>query len=133
MEDISTPVIIVSWILRLVAAVILLQTLAFKFTGSEESVYIFTTVGIEPWGRYATGMAELIAALLLLVPPTKSLGALIAIGLMLGAIGSHLFTLGIVVMNDGGQLFALAVTVLVCSLAIAYIHRRQIPFVGPLL
>ncbi len=132
-EVVSTPLILVSWVLRLVASGILLQTLYFKFSGAEESVYIFTRVGIEPWGRYATGAVELIAAILLLVPVTKSAGALLAIGLMLGAVGSHLTTLGIVVKNDGGLLFALAITVLVCSVGVAYIHRRQIPVVGNML
>jgi uncharacterized membrane protein YphA (DoxX/SURF4 family) len=121
---------ITSWICRSIAAVILLQTLAFKFTGAPESVYIFTQVGAEPWGRYASGGVELIAALLLLAPRRPVIGALLAAGTMLGAIASHLTKLGIVVQNDGGLLFALAVTVLVCTLVTLAIHRRQIPFVG---
>src|SRR5574339_68487 len=96
-ESIATPLLIVSWICRISAAVILLQTLFFKFTGAEESVYIFTKVGLEPWGRYASGVAELFAAALLLFPRTTWLGALIAAGVMVGAIGSHLTKLGIVV------------------------------------
>ncbi len=130
MEALSTPLLVVSWICRIVAAVILLQTLYFKFTGAEESVYIFTKVGLEPWGRYASGVAELFAAALLLFPRTAWLGAVIAAVVMIGAIGSHLTRLGIVVKNDGGLLFALAVLVLVTALATLLIHRRQIPFVG---
>ena len=130
METLSTPLLITSWICRLAAAAILLQTLYFKFTGAEESVYIFTTVGLEPWGRYASGVAELFAAMLLLFPRTTWLGALIAAGVMLGAIGSHLTKLGIVVKNDGGLLFALALVVFVGALATLFIHRRQIPVLG---
>jgi hypothetical protein len=111
-----------------VLAVILLQTLYFKFTGSEESVYIFTKVGLEPWGRYATGTVELFAAVLVLFPRTVWLGAVIAAGVMLGAIGSHLTKLGIVVKDDGGLLFALAIIVFVAALVTLFIHRRQLPF-----
>jgi uncharacterized membrane protein YphA (DoxX/SURF4 family) len=121
---------IASWIVRLVAAVILLQTLFFKFTGAPESVYIFTKVGMEPWGRYGSGVVELIAAILLLSSCHCWLGALLALGMMGGAILSHLTKLGIVVQNDGGLLFGLAVTVAVCSLITLVLHRRQIPFVA---
>jgi len=130
METLSTPLLVVSWVCRIAAAVILLQTLYFKFTGAEESVYIFTKVGLEPWGRYASGVAELFAAALLLFPRTAWLGALIAAGVMVAAIGSHLTRLGIVVKDDGGLLFALAVIVFVAALVTLFVHRRQIPFVG---
>jgi putative oxidoreductase len=130
MEPLSRPLRVVSWSCRITAAAILLQTLYFKFTGAEESVYIFTTVGLEPWGRYASGVAELFAAALLLFPRTTWLGALIAAGVMVGAIGSHLTKLGIVVKDDRGFLFALAVIVLVTALVTLFIHRRQIPILG---
>jgi uncharacterized membrane protein YphA (DoxX/SURF4 family) len=132
MEALSTPLIVVSWICRVVAAVILLQTLWFKFTGAPESVYIFTQVGLEPWGRYASGVAELFAAVLLLLPRTTWAGAILAAAVMIGAIGSHLAKLGIVVQNDGGLLFALALIVFVCSVTTLLIHRRQIPLLGNL-
>lgn len=122
---------VVSWLVRLTAAVILLQTLFFKFTGAPESVYIFTKVGLEPWGRYGSGAAELVAALLLLSSCHCWLGALLALGVMGGAIVSHLTVLGIVVQNDGGLLFALALTVTVCCLVTLVVHRRQIPFLSP--
>ncbi len=130
MESLSTPLLVVSWLCRIIAAVILLQTLYFKFTGAPESVYIFTKVGLEPWGRYASGVAELFAAALLIFPRTTWAGALLAAAVMIGAIGSHLTKLGIVVQDDGGLLFILAVIVLTCALATAYIHRRQIPLIG---
>src|SRR4051794_13638895 len=97
----SKPAVVVGWLLRAVAAVILLQTLFFKFTAAPESVYIFTKVGAEPWGRIGSGVVELIAAILFLLPRTAWLGAGIAIGVMAGAIVSHLTVLGVVVMNDG--------------------------------
>jgi len=131
MEALPPATLVASWMCRLAAAVILLQTLWFKFTGAEESVYIFTQVGLEPWGRYASGMMELLAAVLLLVPRTAPLGAWLAAGVMVGALAAHLTRLGIVVQGDGGLLFALALIVLTCALATAYIHRRQTPFRWP--
>ena len=99
------------WAARIIAAVIMFQTLYFKFSGAEESVYIFTAVGMEPWGRIGVGVMELIAALLLIIVTTAWLGAGLALGLMAGAIGMHLFILGIEVHGDGGQLFLYAVLV----------------------
>jgi hypothetical protein len=126
----SKAALVASWILRIVAAVILLQTLFFKFTAAPESVYIFTKVGAEPWGRIGSGVVELIAAILLLLPRTAWLGAGIAMSVMAGAIVSHLTVLGLVVMNDGGLLFALALTVFVSSAVVLTLHRREIPVIG---
>lgn len=121
---------IVSWILRIGVAVILLQTLFFKFTGAAESKYIFETLGIEPWGRIGSGTVELVAAILLLIPATRVLGALIALLVIAGAIFSHLTKLGIVVQDDGGLLFGLAIAVFVGSAALVAIHRDELPFIG---
>ncbi len=124
---------ILSWICRIIVAIILLQTLYFKFTGAEESKYIFTTLmgAQNEWiGRIGSGVMELITVILLLIPATAWLGALLGIGVSLGAIFSHLTKLGLVVKGDGGLLFALACTVLVGSLMTLYLHRGQIPFVG---
>lgn len=115
------------WVLRLIAAIILLQTLFFKFTASEESVYIFSTLGIEPWGRIASGIVELIAAFLILIPKTTAFGAVLAAGVMSGAIFSHLFTpLGIEIKGDGGLLFFYAVLVLISSTILLWIYKYQI-------
>ena len=121
---------IVSWVLQLAVAVILLQTLFFKFTGAEESVYIFTTVGAEPWGRIGSGVLELIAAIMLVVPAAAPYGALLTIGLMAGAIGSHLTILGIEVKGDGGLLFGLAVTAFAASTIVLVLRRSQIPMIA---
>lgn len=129
-ENLSLALRILSWICRSVAAVILLQTLYFKFTGAPESVYIFTKMGIEPWGRIASGVAELGAAILLLLPRTVAVGGLLAAAVMLGAIGSHLTKLGIVVQDDGGLLFGLAVVVFICASTSVILHRRLIPILG---
>lgn len=118
---------IVDRVVRVVAAVILLQTLFFKFTAAPESVYIFETLGAEPFGRIGSGLAELIAAILLLMPRTVWLGAGMAIGIMTGAILSHLTVLGIVVQDDGGLLFGLALVVLACSSVALWNHRAQLP------
>ncbi|MFK7742863.1 MAG: DoxX family protein [Planctomycetota bacterium] len=104
-----------TWVVRVLVAVILLQTLFFKFTAAPESVYIFETLGIEPWGRIASGVAELIAGVLLLIPGTRyaAAGSALALGVISGAIFSHLTKLGIEVQGDGGQLFIMAVVVFV--------------------
>jgi len=119
-----------SWALQVTVAVILLQTLFFKFTGAEESVYIFTTVGAEPWGRIGSGILELVAAAMLLTPALVTYGAILTVGLMSGAILSHLTILGIEVKGDGGLLFGLALTCFVGSLIILSIRRTAIPVVG---
>src|SRR5712664_3466386 len=124
---------VISWICRIVAAVILGQTLFFKFTGAEESVYIFTKVGLEPWGRYGSGVAELIAATLLLTPRFAWAGSLLALSVISGAILSHLTILGIVVQDDGGLLFLLAITVFFCSALTAWLHRLEVPLISRLL
>jgi len=121
---------VLSWILRLVAAVILLQTLFFKFTAAPESVYIFTRVGAEPWGRIGSGVIELVAAVLLLWPRLTWLGSVLAWGMMTGAIASHLTVLGIEVQGDKGLLFGLAVTVFIAAAINLFLHRAEIPFVG---
>ena len=121
---------ILSWLLRLTAAVSLLQTLFFKFTGAEESVYIFTTLGIEPWGRFGSGLTELAAAVLLLYPPTAAAGAAIAMGTMAVAILSHLAVLGIEVRGDGGLLFALATVVFASCAVVLVMRRADLPIVG---
>lgn len=114
------------WSLRIIAAIIMLQTLYFKFTGAEESVYIFTTLGIEPYGRIGSGITELIASVLILIPATTAFGALIAVGVMSGAIFSHLIKLGIVIKDDGGQLFIYAIIVFISSAILLYIYRNQL-------
>ncbi|MCI0388035.1 MAG: DoxX family protein [Acidobacteria bacterium] len=126
---------IISWVLQVIVAVILFQTLFFKFTGATESVYIFSKLGLEPWGRIGSGMVELIAVILLLIPSTVTIGAILSLGVISGAIMSHLTKLGIVVINsdgtsDGGLLFALALIVFVGSAIILFIHRAEIPVVG---
>ena len=124
------PLLVVSWICRIAAAVILLQTLFFKFTAAPESVYIFTKVHGEPWGRLGSGVVELIAAALILIPRTVWAGALLALGVMAGAIVSHLTVLGIEVMGDGGLLFGLALIVFCTSTVALVLHRTQIPVIG---
>jgi hypothetical protein len=118
--------LIVYWIVRLLAALILLQTLFFKFSASPESVYIFTTVGMEPWGRIGVGVLELIASVMILISATAWLGAGLALGLMAGAMGMHLTLLGIEVQGDGGQLFLYALIVAVCSTYILWVNRKRI-------
>lgn len=114
-------------------SLILLQTLFFKFTGAEESVYIFTIVGMEPWGRIGVGVMELIASVLLLISAVSWLGAIIAVGLMAGAIGMHLTILGIEVQGDGGYLFFLALVVMICAAFVLWVEREKaISFIGKL-
>lgn len=124
--------IILSWICRIVVAIILFQTLFFKFTGAEESKYIFSTLmgENEAIGRIGSGVVELIAVVLLLIPNTAWLGALLALGTISGAIFSHLTKLGIVVKDDGGTLFILACIVFVLSALTLWIHKKEVPVLG---
>jgi hypothetical protein len=135
----SKPQTVVSWLMQLLVAGILLQTLFFKFTGAEESVYIFSTVGrflhiagVEPWGRIGSGVVELVASVLLLAPSTASVGAIVAMSVMAGAIASHFIILGIEVQGDGGLLFGLALIVFAGSAVVLILRRSQIPVVGRL-
>lgn len=111
---------------RIIAAIIMLQTLYFKFTAQPESVYIFSTLGIEPFGRIGSGIAELIASILLLIPRTSWIGAILGIGVMAGAIASHLTILGIEVQGDGGQLFGMALVTFLCCLFVLYYERTKV-------
>lgn len=129
----TTTETVISWAARIIVAIILLQTLFFKFTGAEESRYIFTTLmgpEYEAVGRIGSGVVELVAAILLLIPNKAWLGGFIALGTISGAIFSHLTMLGIEVKGDGGLLFGLAVTVFVLSAVVLLIHRRELPVLG---
>lgn len=129
----SSNLNIISWICRVIVAIILLQTLFFKFTGAEESKYIFSTLmgpELEAYGRIGSGIVELVAVILIVIPGTAWLGAVLALGTITGAIFSHLTKLGIVVKDDGGLLFALAVTVFVLSAVVLLVHRREVPLIG---
>jgi hypothetical protein len=121
--------LVITWTLQIVVAVILFQTLFFKFTGAEESVYIFSTLGVEPWGRIGAALAELVAVILLLYPPTAVYGALLSTGVITGALLSHT-RLGLVVKDDGGLLFGLAVVVFIASVSILVIRRGEVPLVA---
>ena len=132
----SRSFVVTSWLLRAIAAIILLQTLFFKFTGAKESIYIFSTVGrgigidlLEPWGRIGSGVAELIASVLLLLPATVVLVAILSLGVISAAIVFHFTVLGITLpaVGDHGELFTLAVIVFGCSLAVLIMHRGEWP------
>lgn len=117
-------------IARLFIAIFLIQTLFYKFTGHEDSVYIFSTLGAEPVGRIGSGIIELIASILLLVPRTVWVGALLAAGTMAGAILAHLFVIGIEVQGDGGTLFYVAIVIFVLSLFLLYRDRKKVPILS---
>ena len=118
---------VIFWATRLIIAVILLQTLYFKFTGADESVEMFSTIGIEPWGRYLTGILELIASVLVIIPATVWLGSLLSLGLMAGALLMHALFLGIEVAGDGGTLFVMALVVFIASFAALWLSRDELP------
>jgi hypothetical protein len=126
----SKPRRVASLVVRVIVAIILVQTLFFKFSGAPESVYIFKTVGQEPWGRYGSGVVELIAAILLFVPALVPVGAGLSLGVISGAIFFHLTKLGIVVQDDGGLLFGLALVVFAGSAFVLWLHRRELPVIG---
>lgn len=120
----------ISKIIRIAIAVILIQTLRYKFTGHPDSVYIFETIGLEPYGRIGIGILELIAAILILIPKTIWIGALMTVGLLAGAVSHHLTDLGIEINNDGGKLFYMALGTLILGLIILWDVRDQIPIIG---
>ncbi len=137
----SKAATIVSWILQIIVAFILGQTLFFKLTGAPETIALFEVLGAEPMGRYATAIAELVCVVLLLVPKTSVLGAIASVGVISGAIMAHLTKLGIdidpVALNKpeieplaGPSLFAMALIVFFGSLIIIAIRRTQIPIIG---
>ncbi len=117
-------------ILRIVVAIILVQTLRFKFTAHPDSVYIFTKVGLEPYGRIVIGIVELIAGILLLIPRTAWAGATLSIGVLTGAITMHFTLLGIEINNDKGILFITALITFTLSVIVLYLYRKDIPFIG---
>ncbi len=123
---------VASWGLRLTIAVILLQTLLFKFSVAKESVYIFSTLGMEPWGRIGSGIFELVASVLLLVPSTVTVGAAMAVAATGSAILFHLTKLGVALtpVGDHGELFALAVVVTVSAMMVLLMHRQELPLIG---
>jgi uncharacterized membrane protein YphA (DoxX/SURF4 family) len=115
-----------SWAAQIIAAIILAQTLFFKFTAAPESVALFTKLGVEPYGRIGAGIMELITVILLLIPRKAWLGAIFGIMTMGGAIMAHLTVIGIESDGDGGELFFLALITLTCCLTVAYIRKSDI-------
>jgi len=127
------PMSIIKWLLRCIAALIMLQTLYFKFTAQPESVQLFGMLGMEPWGRIGTGVGELIAAILILYPPTSWIGAGLGLGLMSGAIFFHLTILGVFFGGDA-LLFSYALIVFAASGILLYLEKEKlIDFVTGLL
>ncbi len=112
--------------LSIIAAIILLQTLFFKFTAHPDSVMLFTTLGVEPWGRIGLGIVELITAILLIYPRTIAIGSVLGLGIISGAIFSHVFIIGIVFNNDGGALFMLALAVFIACLIVAIMKKDEL-------
>lgn len=116
---------IILWIFRVLAALIMLQTLYFKFSAHPQSVHLFTILGMEPWGRIGTGVLELIASLLILYPRTTGYGAVLGLGLMSGAIFFHLTKLGI--KFDGDYvLFLYAVLTFISCAVLALFYRKEL-------
>lgn len=116
--------------IRIVIAVILIQTLRFKFTAHPDSVYIFTKVGLEPFGRIGIGILELIASILILIPKTAWFGSAMVMGIIGGAIMMHLTQLGIEINGDNGILFYTAVITFMLSAISLWLARKDIPFLN---
>lgn len=118
----------ISWILRILIAVIYLQTLYFKFTAHPDSVYIFSKLGVEPYGRIGLGIIELITAALILTPATKLIGLIVSLGIITGAIFSHLLVIGTNVKGDSGTLFLLAIIVFVSTIILLIMNKKEVQF-----
>ena len=120
-----------SWTCQIIAAAILAQTLFFKFTYAPETRLIFERLGGRP-AATAAGVMELVCAVLLLLPRMAIFGALLSLGVIAGAIGTHLFVIGIDVVDpatgrgDGGLLFGLAVAIAALSLVILALRRQEV-------
>lgn len=117
---------IISWTLRITIAIIFLQTLYFKFTAHPDSVHIFSSLGLEPYGRIGVGVFELITALLLLINSTKIMGMVLSLSVIFGAVISHLLVIGTEVKGDSGSLFLLAIIVLIGSLILLILHKTEL-------
>lgn len=117
-------------IIRIVIAAILIQTLRFKFTAHPDSVYIFEKAGLGDVGRIGSGIVELIAAILILIPRTIWLGAILTLGIISGAIITHLTKIGIEVNGDGGTLFFMAILLFILSSVTLWLHKKEIPIIG---
>ncbi|MFG0242890.1 MAG: DoxX family protein [Phycisphaerales bacterium JB054] len=133
--QLSKALRITAWILQIAIAGVFVLTGFSKLSGAPEAIHIFETLGMEPLGRYATGLAEVVAAVLLLVPKTSAIGALLSLLVITGAIGSHVTKLGIQVTmpdgtSDGGTMFGMAVAVFLASIVVLFIRRAQLPLIG---
>lgn len=126
-ETLTRGQLIMSWVSRIIAAAIMLETLFFKFTGAPESVYIFSKMSLEAWWRYGQGIWELLAAIFLLLPRTAWFGGILTLGAIGAAIVSHLTVLGIEIQGDHGLLFGMALTTFSCAMVVTFLHRRSIP------
>ncbi|ANQ49520.1 DoxX family protein [Flammeovirga yaeyamensis] len=121
---------IIVLVLKITIAIILVQTLRFKFTAHPDSVYIFTQVGMEPFGRVGIGILELVASILILIPRTSWMGIVLTLGIIGGAIMMHLTILGIEVNGDGGSLFYLAVLTEVLAFTVFVMEREKYPYIN---
>lgn len=115
-----------SIVLQLIIAIIFVQTLYFKFTAHPDSVYIFSKLGMEPYGRIGIGIAELITAILILNPKTKIIGGVFSLGVISGAILAHLGPLGTEVQGDGGKVFYLALVVFFSTVVFLLLQWKEL-------
>lgn len=141
MSSMKKPVVITSWVLQLIVAAIFVMALIPKLTGDEGSKALFEVLGVEPMGRLAAGVFELIAVVLILVPKTAAVGGVLSLGIMGGAILSHLTKLGVSIDAaalgqpalepiNGPSMFIMAIVVFLASLGVAVIRRSQLPIIG---
>lgn len=131
-ETLSRTQLIITLICCLIAAGIMIETLFFKFTGAQESIYIFKRMGTEPWWRWGQGILEILASICLLTRRLKWAGGTLGTGAMLAAILSHMTWLGYSIQGDHGLLFGMAVVSFLCCAIVLFLHRHEIPFVTPL-
>ena len=109
---------------RLIIVIIIGQTLPFKYAGHEESIWIFTQMGWEPWGRYLIAIIETVA-IILLVSPWYLIGSIITLSIISAANFLHFTRLGIDINGDGGLLFGLSIAVILNSLFIVVHWNRM--------
>lgn len=119
---------ILSWIAQVIVAIIMGQTLFFKFTDHPETVELFKLLEQGAFAYKTIGSLELIACILILVPRTIPYGAILSVGLMSGAIMAHVTTIGF--GAPYGSLGFMAIAAWLLALFVLLVHRTEIPFIG---
>lgn len=123
----------IAWVCQFIAGPILIYAGILKLSGNQADIDLFMRLGMESAGRILIGVIELFAGLMLISDAFAALGALIGLGVMVGAIIAHITHLGYNVAGDGGLHVLMLTIVLSTCMTALLIRRKQLPFIGPTL